>query len=218
MVVDAWRYWAEEQIRYLYYENARLQDRLKRIEERLERHGERLEAVERKPTHAVEKIEYRFDQLKIESLQGTLHIGVKPEDVKSEPIWSLGDAAMPEPIVTPAAETPSFVAMHADVHRYVTEVVPPLLGRWCEEAGVELEPEEVDRVVQDLRMQVDARIEYYMKMSEIDQTVDPEGFENSVRERTIRDVESGLRGFLERKTKRETKEEESVVSNDRSQS
>ncbi|MCI3923694.1 spore germination protein GerPC [Paenibacillus sp. TRM 82003] len=216
--MDAWRYWAEEHIRCLYYENARLHDRLKQLEERLRLDGERLDAIERRPTHAVERIEYRFDQLKIESLQGTLHIGMKPDDVKSEPLWSLGDTAFPEPTVTHANSNPNppFLTVHADVHRYVSEAVPPLLGRWCDEAGVELEPEEAERVLQDLRMQVDARIEYYMKMSEIDQTADPEGFENSVRERTIHDIELGLRTFLDRRRASAPKEE-TYDANDRNQ-
>lgn len=215
--MDPWRVWAEEHLRYLYYEHARLSERLKRLEEQVERQQEKLEANAGKPNHTVERIEYRFDQLKIDSLHGTLHIGIKPENAASEPIWSLGGAEMPEPTVTKDAETPSFLTVHADVHRYVTEAVPPLLGRWCDEAGVELEPEEAERVLQDLRAQVDARIEYYTKMSEIDQTADPASFEENVRSRTIRDIESGLRSFVDRKKAKKTKED-GYVSDDRNQS
>jgi len=201
-------------------EIASLAERLARAEERLAKLEAEAEEWKRRPTHAVEKIEYRFDQLKIDTLQGTLHIGIRPEQAGAEPIWSLGEAELPTPNVVPAADPigaapppaappPSpFLNIQRAVREYLHNAVPPLLAGLCEAAEYELEPEEVDRVVADLAAQVDGRIQYYMKLSELDPSRDPAAFEGSVADRTIRDVEAALRSFVAGKRTHSARKEE----------
>ncbi|HZG83958.1 spore germination protein GerPC [Paenibacillus sp.] len=197
--MDPWS--VTEQIHRLYAETARLAERLQQAEEKLERMSRELNELKQRPT-GVEKIEYRFDQLKIDTLQGTLHIGIRPEDASGEPIWTLGGSPAPA-AGPPAAGSPAmpsmpspFLNIQRSVRQYINETVPPTLARLCEEVDYDLEPEELDRVVGDLQSQVDARIAHYMKISTHDPGSEPERFERSVAERTIRDVEEGIRRFV----------------------
>jgi len=200
-----------EQMRRLQAEHAALAERVRRLAERAERLEAEVDALKRRPTYAAEKIEYRFDQLKIDTLEGTLHIGIRPEDAAGEPVWSVGGAAAPVPNVVPAAapEPPApFLAIRNAVHRHIDETVPPLLIRLSEAAAYDLDPEEVDRVVADLRAQVDGRIAHYMKLSEHDATRETAAFETSVAELTIRDVETAVRNFVAGKRPPPVQEEE----------
>ncbi|WP_309120454.1 spore germination protein GerPC [Paenibacillus sp.] len=190
--------WAEQLAR-LHAENVELNDRVCRLTERLERLEDEIDRLKRRPAPTIERIEYRFDQLKIDTLQGTLHIGVRPEDAAGEPIWSLGEAAVPEPTIVTGAEPspPSpFLGIRDAVHRHLDEAVPPLLIRLCEAAEYDIDPEEIDRVVADLRAQVDVRIAHYMKLSEYDATREPAAYEASVTRLTIRDVDTAIRNFV----------------------
>lgn len=66
----------------LYYQLSILQQQLAECMERLEKMEQRLE--ERTPvpsTVHIEKIEYKFDQLKVETLEGTLSIGLSPTEL-----------------------------------------------------------------------------------------------------------------------------------------
>lgn len=198
--MDPWG--VTEALNRLYAETVRLTERLQQAEEKLDQIAREMNELKRRPP-GVEKIEYRFDQLKIDTLQGTLHIGIRPEDASGEPIWSLGGSpatAGGAPSVPPAPSAPvmpsPFLNIQRSVHQYIHDAVPPMLARLCEDIEYDLEPEELERVVGDLRSQVDARIAHYMKLSTEDPGSEPERFERSVAERTIRDVEEGIRRFV----------------------
>ncbi len=191
-----------DELARLHAEYANTAERLRRLEERVQRLENEVEEAKRRPSQSVERIEYRFDQLKIDTLQGTLHIGIRPEDAGGEPIWSLGGADVPAPTVAAAGEPspPSpFLAIRGAVSRHLNEAVPSLLLQLCEAAEYELEPEELDRVVADLGAQVDARIAHYMKVSDIDSTREPDAYTASVAKLTIRDVDTAIRRFVEGK-------------------
>lgn len=62
-----------------------LYQHMKKQERMIERLATRVDQVEKsiqdKNSQTIEKIEYKFDQLKIEHLDGTLHIGMSPGDL-----------------------------------------------------------------------------------------------------------------------------------------
>ncbi|HZG74694.1 MAG TPA: spore germination protein GerPC [Paenibacillus sp.] len=200
-----------EQLERMHAEYANVTDRLRRLEEQVERLAREVDEAKRRPSQTVERIEYRFDQLKIDTLQGTLHIGIRPEDAGGEPVWSVAGADVPKPTVVPGgvATPPSpFLDIRGAVSRHLHEAVPPLLLQLCEAAEYDLEPEELDRVVADLGAQVDARIAHYMKVSEIDATREPGAYAANVAKLTIRDVDAAVRQFVAGKRRPPPREEE----------
>lgn len=67
---------------------------IKQFEKTVENMQNKLNALEKttqeRNKHMIDKIEYHFDQLKIEHLDGTLHIGMSPNDLEN--IEDLKDA------------------------------------------------------------------------------------------------------------------------------
>lgn len=57
---------------------------------------EEIEQLKARPPVRVDRIEYAFDQLKIETLDGTLNIGINPSDLSS-----IEDAAIPKRRASP---------------------------------------------------------------------------------------------------------------------
>jgi len=71
---------------YFQQLNAYIQWQYRKLQELERQIGElrvELETLKRQRTTTVERIEYKFDQLKIERLEGTLHIGISPDVGKS---------------------------------------------------------------------------------------------------------------------------------------
>ncbi|PPA72370.1 spore germination protein GerPC [Jeotgalibacillus proteolyticus] len=66
----------------LYYQISLLQQQLKECMDRLVQMEQRFEERNSSPSSVhIEKIEYKFDQLKVETLEGTLSIGLTPSDL-----------------------------------------------------------------------------------------------------------------------------------------
>lgn len=57
------------------------EQRILQLEQELKRLTAELVILQNKPPIHVDKIEYKFDQLKVESLDGTLNIGLNPNDL-----------------------------------------------------------------------------------------------------------------------------------------
>lgn len=127
--------------------------------------GERLSRLEeRAPVH-VERIDYQFEQLKVERLDGTLVIGMAPggtgtiEDlaVAGKPA---GDVAWGE--ARKPAEEEAFVRVREKVRRFLSGEFPALLAEQARALGVALPPDCVTAIVEDIGKQVDDRIRLYM--------------------------------------------------------
>ena len=57
--------------------------RILQLEQEIKHLTEEISLLKNKPPIHVEKIEYKFDQLKVESLDGTLNIGLNPNDLNN---------------------------------------------------------------------------------------------------------------------------------------
>ncbi|PWW05692.1 spore germination protein PC [Paenibacillus cellulosilyticus] len=60
------------------------QEQITMLQKRVDMLMTQVKAAEARPTYHIDKIEYQFDQLKIEKLDGTLNIGIQPSGDGSE--------------------------------------------------------------------------------------------------------------------------------------
>ncbi len=56
---------------------------IQRLEQRLKEIQAEMNTMKQRPATTIERVEYKFDQLKIERLDGTLNIGLNPTDPNS---------------------------------------------------------------------------------------------------------------------------------------
>ena len=120
---------------------------------------ERLASLEQQPPVHIDRIEYHFDQLKIETLEGTLNIGISPGGGKAVEELAVADKEVewgdPD-------HHRVFQAVRAEVYRYLAGDCLADLGRLEADYQVVLGDEYKAEIIQDLRRQIDKRILYYV--------------------------------------------------------
>jgi len=117
--------------------------------------------AERPPVH-VEKIEYSFDQLKIESLEGTLHIGVTPPGAGERTIGEFLVQDRPIDLSDPDIYA-ALEEIRDELDRYLASDFREEIRRMEAEYRLILGEHYRDAIVLDLRSQVLRRADHYVR-------------------------------------------------------
>ncbi|TCN01610.1 spore germination protein PC [Paenibacillus sp. BK033] len=146
------------------------QSQIYSLEQQLAVLNEQLKQLENKPTYNIEKLEYHFDQLKVEKLEGTLNIGMTPPGITGGD-GDIDQLAVPhKPNVYPAAASgltpPSepYADIRAEVDRFLSQHGAQRLIALETEYGVDLDPYHRRMVLEDIRKQLPSRIHFYMQL------------------------------------------------------
>lgn len=181
-------------------------------------------AVKEQKGVRIDKIEYNFDQLKVERLDGTLNIGITPGGLQSVEEFAVNGATAtigtkPGPVggvggppggqaAVPNA-SPDFRGesgpeqdwlqqIEDHIHGYLSEDMTGELRQWVEQRRVPLDESSQRLVIDDIRAQVDDRIRYYAKQ-EGNRAADGRGFETAARdiiEMTKRDIRTAVERYI----------------------
>ncbi|TFJ93564.1 spore germination protein GerPC [Lentibacillus salicampi] len=136
----------------------------------------------------VEKVEYHFDQLKIENLDGTLHIGLSPDDLNNIEDFSTPDAG----------------------HSTIKQQLLPDLNAYLRENGVELirdlaiqnqvPMERIDSglLLEDMAKQLPERIAHYeAEARQSRQEFNEKQLKSHIREQIKHEIHHSLNKFME---------------------
>ncbi|WP_091188886.1 spore germination protein GerPC [Paenibacillus catalpae] len=174
---------------------------------------EQLKQIESKPTYHIEKLEYHFDQLKVEKLEGTLNIGMTPPGMPN------GDGDIEQLSVPPKTNTypaaassftpPSepYADVRAEVDRYLNLRGMQNLVALETEYGVELDPYHRRMVLEDIRKQLPSRIHFYMQLKSGEAESGTNGQEQEpqteqqkkevILSKTIRDADAAMQRYIQ---------------------
>jgi spore germination protein PC len=179
--------------RYLSWQTKKIQS----LEQRLLLLEKQLKELEQQPRTTVERIEYKFDQLKVETLEGTLNIGITPNGVGN----AIEDfAVQPEKTVIPKPEPVLFRNIQEKVHAYLKKEAKETLKKFEEQYAHRLDDTYRHFILQDIARQVDERIRFYLQQkmnngyvptSDNDETV-----VNEIFQKVKMDIEQSLDLFL----------------------
>ena len=70
-------------IQQLYDYMKRQHQEIAQLQTSMAQLSEEIKKLKEKPSITVERLEYKFDQLKVETLEGTLNIGLNPSDLNN---------------------------------------------------------------------------------------------------------------------------------------
>ena len=115
--------------------------------------------LKEKPSVTVERLEYKFDQLKVETLEGTLNIGLNPTDLNA-----IEDLAVPPKPHSKniQMENPSFrEGLSERLLHYVNHELEKVIRDTEMQTGVVLEPSHINLIQEDISKQLPARTEHY---------------------------------------------------------
>ncbi|MCP8615543.1 spore germination protein GerPC [Salirhabdus salicampi] len=119
---------------------------------------EQVASLQDRPTTNIEKIEYHFDQLKVETLEGTLNIGLSPQGIStpediSIPSETNQSTQPPSPIVQDLVQ---------QMDPFLRQELPAIIDEIVKEQNRATPPGLQKMILQDIYHQLPERVQYYL--------------------------------------------------------
>ncbi|WP_282941996.1 spore germination protein GerPC [Paenibacillus sp. RC67] len=150
----------------------------------------------------IDKIEYKFDQLKVEKLDGTLNIGITPQSVEDMAVGADPDK---KDSIMPVSELQESV--QKDLHQYLHKEVPQQMDQIQQKAGFTLDPWHRKMIMDDLNKQMKERMMYYLQEMENGATLDQmDSIKDSVLFRTKADIQQAVDLYFVKMTQKDVSE------------
>jgi spore germination protein PC len=157
--------------------------KLLQLEQSLQNILHEIETLKKQPTSTIDNINYHFDQLKIEKLEGTLNIGISPNPGKSIEDLSIDGQTLNERSVEFNQETNYFRQIQKKINHYLDTELPVELQNLSKQYNLVLDYEKHTFIIEDIRKQIDERIRYYNS-------------EEAITEKVKKDILGGLNEYL----------------------
>ncbi|GIN37942.1 spore germination protein GerPC [Heyndrickxia sp. FSL K6-6286] len=176
---------------YIQYQ----QKKLSQFEKMINKLSKEIDALKDKPPINVERLEYKFDQLKIEKLDGTLNIGINPADLNN-----IEDMEIPTPQMQPNFITnPAFKQNLLDrLGQYISKDVNSVIHDTEQQLGYRLDTKYRDFIIEDLQKQLPQRVDYFINIlaGENHGNVTQEELLNQVFARLKADIDQAVYMFI----------------------
>jgi spore germination protein PC len=138
------------------------ENRIAILEQTIQKLQDEMKQLKDKPSIRVDKIEYKFDQLKVESLDGTLNIGLNPSDLANIEDFAVDNQSLNTPI-HPKAQMQRSMRIEESVYQYLETELPGLFKETQNQLNIRLDDSYLDFIKQDIMKQLPARIDYHIK-------------------------------------------------------
>lgn len=150
------------------------------------------ELQSRAPTH-IEKIDYHFDQLKIETLDGTLNIGINPNDLQTMDELSVNGKPLVQLEHLLNKNQNLFHQVQQYLYQFIGSELPSIIEKH------ELNPSFIPSIQQDIIQQLPQRIQFYLNRYE--QQLRGKSLEeqqNFIISNVKKDIEEAIQSFKEK--------------------
>ncbi|MBP0724559.1 spore gernimation protein GerPC [Bacillus sp. RG28] len=166
------------------------------LQERIVQLEKEVSELKKRPQTVFEKVEYKFDQLKVERLEGTLNIGLNPLQAPSIDDFTVENQSIL------VQKQPQF----DELRQYITDRIQKHLKEdaWSQIRGIEESTRShVDdyyrqMMIDDIRNQMETRIPYYISQFEDhpDFSVNPSLFKEEIIQKMLQDINQAFVAFL----------------------
>ncbi|RTR31487.1 spore gernimation protein [Robertmurraya yapensis] len=222
---------------YLQQMHSFIQSQEKRIielEQKVELLASELEEVKSRHPIQVGTIEYKFDQLKVESLEGTLNIGLNPAEIEQQ----IEELELPNNNgngngnsnnnyhnglnihpkkgkvnhIQPKKKMQRSMDLEDSVFQYLETKLEPLIKKYEEQLGRTFDEPYVTFIKEDIIRQLPQRIEYYLKkIPDKERTEEAEKkIDEQLQQQMKTDIENAVLAFLKTLPKDDKDEPSSV--------
>lgn len=186
----------------LYVVINQLAAQLKKQEEQIakleKKNGELSEAIhtlKNQPPINVERIDYHFDQLKIERLDGTLNIGLNPQDLQG-----MDELSIPQPNFrggTNNVNSNQLTQLQKRINTYLDEELPLFIESVKKEKQFELDDSYTNFIKEDIRKQLPDRLAFYsQKLGRQGRELSVEEEEKFIYQHMIQDIQQAIYSFF----------------------
>jgi spore germination protein PC len=150
-----------------------------------------IEILTKSSTPTIGTIDYKFDQLKIEKLEGVLNIGISPQTGKSIEDFSVNGQPLAGRSIESNEDISTFTSIQKKINDYLDTDLPIELQRLSAEYRLTLDYEKHTLIIEDLRKQIDERILHYSS-------------EAAITDKVKKDILNGLQSYLSKLSESES--------------
>lgn len=173
-----------------------IMNKLTDLEKKVDQLNTELNVVKSRPM----TVEYKFDQLKVETLEGTLNIGIQPTGPTNGSIDDFSVSQQQHVGGSQVGLTPHFAdEITKRVHEYLDKEAPIRIENMLQQRNQELDPGYVHFMINDVRSQIEQRIPYYYQAiaEQFPQLVaNQDAFLEQIILRMCTDMDTAFLGFL----------------------
>jgi spore germination protein PC len=207
--LSPWQAWAHDVMHKLTVQ----QTIIEKLEQQVAELCEQVKQLEAKPAYNIESIEYHFDQLKVEKLDGTLNIGMTapgsggdhfPGSIEQISVPTPAPAPEVFPSAAPAVTPPSplYNEIFNNMNRYLDTDATERLIAMETDLCIPLDPFHRRIILNDIKKQMPTRINYYMQQSNNsgNDNETPDTNENTgevVLVKAIRDADAAMLAYMQ---------------------
>ncbi|MCM3595323.1 spore germination protein GerPC [Metabacillus idriensis] len=185
-------------IQHLYGIVQAQDEKIKKLESAVSAIMDEIEELKKRPSTTIEKIEYKFDQLKVETLEGTLNIGLNPTvpdqienfevDQKGLQV-NQGNSTKREEEIFEAVQARLVAFLNEDCVKYIEQLAA--------QNNYELDDAHKEFIIDDIRKQIDSRIRFYLKQGTYDESVPVSAQIEDITSKVKQDVERSITYFIQ---------------------
>jgi spore germination protein PC len=153
--------------------------------------------LKQKPFTNIERVEYKFDQLKVETLEGTLNIGFTPGGGPGEVedfVVTQGSLQVP-----PFREQQIVRSIQSEMEQFMIKDCYEMIENIEKQYGKSLDASYRRFIIEDINRQIPNRIEFYMKPLNMGEMNSREGEQKVIKEvieKVKKDIENALHTFI----------------------
>ncbi|MBW8279593.1 MULTISPECIES: spore germination protein GerPC [Bacillus] len=148
------------------------------------------------PSTRIDRLEYKFDQLKIERLEGTLNIGFHPTDPNAVQNFEVGQTSPQVGMMQQEQAGQQMQQIRQNVDMYLNEEIPVLLEQLETQYESRLDETNKYHIIEDIRKQMDSRIKYYMSHVPKEENTAPAQYAEEIAEHVKRDIVRAVEHFI----------------------
>ncbi|MEC1524035.1 spore germination protein GerPC [Neobacillus niacini] len=171
------------------------ENRIATLEHTILKLQEEINQLKDKPSIRVDKIEYKFDQLKVETLEGTLNIGLNPSDLANIEDFAVENQSLKTPI-HPKAQMQRSMKIEESIYQYLETELPVLFKETQNQINVRLDDSYLAFIKQDIMKQLPARIDYHIQNAGANERNGEQFSEESIVELLKQEIRKGILIFI----------------------
>ncbi|MFV9511321.1 spore germination protein GerPC [Tepidibacillus sp. LV47] len=187
----------DKYIRQLHHYIKLQNQHIRMMEETILQLQTEIDQIKKNQNLSVGKIEYKFDQLKVERLEGTLIIGMSPNGAGTIEDLSLEDQHREDVPIATKSDHPLFNKIRDSIFHYLENDIYNDLKSMEEKKQFHLKDENYRHLlIEDIKKQIDDRIHLYLNQF-ADQNDDKNQVQQKIIEKIKHDIQNGIQNFFD---------------------
>ncbi|KAB2337169.1 spore gernimation protein [Cytobacillus depressus] len=154
-----------------------------------------------RPPIRVDRIEYKFDQLKVETLDGTLNIGLNPSELQEIEDFAINNKGINTPN-QPKVHFQRTMELEEEMYKYLETDLQGVIEETAQALNTTVDESYTTFIKEDIKKQLPIRIEYYLKQQAAapKREQSPENEESDLNQPIVeqlkKEIRNGVQTFL----------------------